>query len=47
VIALIEMTSQFGGTANLDRPHNPEMSNGHLMSFSISWPKNPKEIGNL
>jgi hypothetical protein len=47
VIALIQMTAQFGGTANLDRPHNPEMSNGHLMSFSISWPKSLKDIRNL
>jgi len=47
VIALIQMTSQFCGAANLDRPHDPMMSQGHLMSFSISRPKNPKDICNL
>jgi hypothetical protein len=47
VVALIQMTAQFCGTANLDRPHNPMMSKGHRMSFTISRPKSPKEIGNF
>jgi hypothetical protein len=41
------MTSQFRSTTNRDRPHDPMMSNGHLMSFSISRPKSPEDIGNF
>jgi hypothetical protein len=41
------MTPQFRGTTNLDGPHDPEMPNGHLMSFTISRPKSPKEICNF
>jgi hypothetical protein len=41
------MTPQLRGTANLDGPHDPKMSKRHRMSFSISRPKSPKEIGNF
>jgi hypothetical protein len=44
VIALIQMAPQLRGTANLDGPHGPKMSYGHLMSFTVSWPKGPKDI---
>jgi hypothetical protein len=47
VITLIQVTSQFCGTANLDSPHDPKMSKRHRMSFSISRPKSPKEIGHF
>jgi hypothetical protein len=47
VIALIQMTAQFCGTANLDGPHGPKMSKRHLMSVTISWPKSPKDIGDF
>jgi hypothetical protein len=47
VVTLIQMTPQFCGTANLDGPHDPMMSNGNLMSFSISRPKSPEDIGNF
>jgi hypothetical protein len=49
VIALIDMTTQLCGTANLDRPHDTKMTNGHLMAmdFSIGRPKSPKDIGHL
>jgi hypothetical protein len=49
VIALIDMTTQFFRTANLDRPHGTKMTNGHLltMNLSISRPKSPKDIGHL
>jgi hypothetical protein len=41
------MTAQFCGTANLDGSHGPKVSNGHLMSFSVSWPKSPEDIGHF
>jgi len=47
VIALIPMTPQFGGTANLDGSHSPKMAKRHLVGFTISWPKSPKEIGHF
>jgi len=47
VIALIQVTSQFRGTANLDGPHDPKMSKRQLMGLTISWPKSPKEIGHF
>jgi hypothetical protein len=45
VVALIQMTPQFRGTANLDGPHGPKMSKRQLMGFTISRPKSPKDIG--
>jgi len=47
VIALIQVTAQVCGTANLDGPHGPKMSKRQLMSFPISWPKSPKDIGDF
>jgi hypothetical protein len=47
VIALIQMTPQLCGAANLDGPHGPKMSKRQLMSVTISWPKSPKEIGHF
>jgi hypothetical protein len=47
VVALIQMTAQFCGTANLDGPHGPKMSKRQLMSFPISWPKGPEDIGDF
>jgi hypothetical protein len=45
VIALIQVPSQLRGTANLDGPHGSKVSKRHLMSFTISWSKNPEDIG--
>jgi hypothetical protein len=49
VIALIDMATQFCRATNLDRPHHTEVTNGHLMtmSLSISRPKGPKDIRDL
>jgi hypothetical protein len=49
LVALIQMTPQFCSTANLDHPHDTEVTKGHFMtvSLSIRWPKSPKDIGNL
>jgi hypothetical protein len=47
VVALIDMTAQFCGTANLDGPHGPKMSQRQPMGFTISWPKSPKDIGDF
>jgi hypothetical protein len=41
------MTPQFRGTAYLDGPHDPMMSKWYLMSFSISRPKSPEDVGNF
>jgi hypothetical protein len=41
------MTAQFGGAANLDGPHGPKMSKRHLMGFTISGSKSPKDIGHF
>jgi hypothetical protein len=47
VVALIQMTPQFRGTANLDGSHDPKMSKRQLMSFPISWPKSPEDVGHF
>jgi hypothetical protein len=47
VIALIQVPSQLRGTADLDGPHDTEMSNRHLMSLSISRSKSPEDIGHF
>jgi hypothetical protein len=47
VVALIQMTPQFRGTANLDGSHDPKMSKGQFMGFAISRPKSPKDIGHF
>jgi hypothetical protein len=49
VIALIDMASQLSRTANLNGPHDPQVTKGHLqtMKFSIRRPKRPKNIGDL
>jgi hypothetical protein len=45
VIALIQMAPQIRGTANLDGPHDPEMSKRQFTGFTISWPKSPEDVG--
>jgi hypothetical protein len=49
VIALFDMATQLCRTANLYRPHGTKMTNGHLLtiSLSIGRPKSPKDIGHL
>jgi hypothetical protein len=47
VIALIQMTPQVRGTANLDGPHDPKMSKRQLMSFTIRWPKSPEDVSHF
>jgi hypothetical protein len=47
VIALIQMTPQVRGTANLNGPHDPKMSKRQLMGFTISWPKSPEDVGHF
>jgi hypothetical protein len=47
MVALIQMTAQFCGTANLDGPHGPKMSQRQFTGFTISWPKSPEDIGHF
>jgi hypothetical protein len=47
VIALIQMTPQVRGTANLDGPHGPKMSKRQFTGFTISWPKSPEDVGHF
>jgi len=47
VIALIQMTPQARGTANLDGPHGPKMSKRQFMGFTISWSKSPEDVGDF
>jgi hypothetical protein len=49
VIALIDMPPKFSRPANLDGPHDPQMTKGHLrtMKLPIIRPKSPKNIGHL
>jgi hypothetical protein len=43
------MTPQFCGTANLDGPHDTEVTKGHFMTvnLSINRPIGPKDIGHF
>jgi hypothetical protein len=49
MITLVYMTPQLSRPANLNRPHDPQVPQGHLgtMKLSILWPKRPKNIGDL
>jgi hypothetical protein len=49
VIALIDMTPQLSRSANLDGPHDPQVTKGYLrtMKVPIRRPKRPKNIGDL
>jgi hypothetical protein len=49
LIALIKMTPQLSRSANLDGPHDPQVTKGYLrtMKVPIRRPKRPKNIGDL
>jgi hypothetical protein len=49
VIALIDMAPQLSRPANLNGPHDPQVTKRHLrtMTFPIIRPEHPKNIGDL